>query len=109
MALYMFQVSYTAEAWAALMKAPQDRTKAVEASIAALGGSIVGFWLSFGDYDVTGVVQMPDSVSAAAFAMAVAAGGACKSVKTTPLLSLPEGIEAMKKASQSPYKPVTKS
>ena len=50
---------------------------------------------------------MPDNVSAAAFAVAVAAGGACKNVKTTPLLSIAEGIEAMKKAGQSGYQPVT--
>jgi hypothetical protein len=41
--------------------------------------------------------------------MAVAAGGACKSVKTTPLLSMEEGIEAMKKAATSGYRPVTQS
>jgi hypothetical protein len=50
---------------------------------------------------------MPDNVGAAAFAFAVAAGGACKSVKTTPLLSVADGMEAMKKAGGSGYKPVT--
>ena len=60
----------------------------------------------FGDYDLIGVVDMPDSISAAAFSMAVAAGGACKSVKTTPLLTAGEGIEAMKKAAVCGYRPV---
>ena len=67
------------------------------------------FWLSFGEYDIIGVVQMPDSVSAAAFSMAVAAGGACKAVKTTPLLTTEEGIEAMKKAAACGYRPVTQA
>jgi hypothetical protein len=40
--------------------------------------------------------------------MAVAAGGACKHVKTTPLLSIDDGVKAMKKAGNSGYKPVTK-
>ena len=44
-------------------------------------------------------------LSAAAFALAAAGGGACKTVKTTPLLSAEEGIEAMKKAATSGYKP----
>ena len=65
--------------------------------------------LTFGDYDLVGVLEMPDNASAAAFAMAVAAGGACKDVKTTPLLSLAEGLEAMKKAGNSGYKPVAAS
>ncbi|MDQ6663035.1 MAG: hypothetical protein M3Z23_01420 [Acidobacteriota bacterium] len=48
---------------------------------------------------------MPDSVAAAAFAIAVAAGGACKHVKTTPLLTVSEGTEAMKKAATCGYQP----
>ena len=106
MAHYLLQVAYTPETWAALVKSPQDRTQAVEGAIKNLGGKIEHFWLSFGDYDTVGVVEMPDSVSAAAFSMAVAAGGACKDVKTTPLLTMAEGVEAMKKAAQCGYKPI---
>ena len=65
------------------------------------------FWMSFGDYDIIGIVEMPDNVSAAAFSMAISAGGACKAVKTTPLISTEEGIEAMKKAASCGYKPAT--
>jgi uncharacterized protein with GYD domain len=64
------------------------------------------FWMAFGDYDVVGIIDMPDNVSAAAFALAISGGGSCKSVKTTPLLSIEEGIAAMKKAGGSGYKPV---
>jgi hypothetical protein len=39
--------------------------------------------------------------------MAIAAGGACKGVKTTPLLKIEEGMEAMKKAGTCGYKPMT--
>jgi uncharacterized protein with GYD domain len=106
MAHYLLQVAYTPEAWAALVKSPQDRTQAVEGAIKNLGGKIERFWLSFGDYDTVGIVEMPDSVNAAAFSMAVAAGGACKGVKTTPLLTTAEGVEAMKKAAQCGYKPI---
>src|SRR5215472_10119291 len=98
MAYYLIQVAYTPEAWAAMVKNPQDRSAAVGSAIQKLGGRIERFWLSFGDYDIVGVVEMPSNVSAAAFAVAVGAGGACKSVKTTPLLTTEEGIEAMKQA-----------
>jgi uncharacterized protein with GYD domain len=105
MASYLLQVSYTAEALAAMIKKPQNRGEAVRKSIEKLGGSIHGFWLSFGDHDVVAIIEMPDNVSAAAFALAAAGGGACKSVKTTPLLSAEDGVEAMKKAATSGYKP----
>ena len=51
--------------------------------------------------------QMPDNVSAAAFSMALSAAGAVKAVKTTPLLTFAEGIEAMGKADTTDYKPPT--
>ena len=105
MAQYLFQVAYTPEAWTAMLSNPQDRGKAVEGAVQKLGGSVERFWLSFGDYDIVGILEMPDSVSAAAFGMAVAAGGACKAVRTTPLLTTAEGVEAMKKAAGCGYRP----
>jgi uncharacterized protein with GYD domain len=107
MAYFLFEVAYTPEAWAAMVKNPQDRSAAVEPAIQKLGGSVERFWLSFGEYDVIGVVQMPDNISAAAFSLAISAGGACKNVKTTPLLTIEEGMEAMKRASASGYKAAT--
>ena len=103
MAHYLLQVAYTSEAWANMVKNPQNRIEAVSKAVQNLGGSVVGGWLSFGDYDTVVILEMPDDASAAAFSMAVAAGGACKSVKTTPLLSVEEGIEAEKKAAQAGY------
>jgi uncharacterized protein with GYD domain len=108
MAQYLLQLSYTPAAWGALLKKPQDRSAAVSGAIKKLGGSIQGFWMAFGEHDVIGLVDMPDNVSAAAFAMAVAAGGACTNVKTTPLLNLEDAKTAMKKASTCGYKPATK-
>ena len=105
---YLVQVSYTADAVAALIKKPQDRTDVVRKAIEKLGGSMHGLWLSFGDHDVVVLADLPDNSSAAAIALAVAGGGACKSVKTTPLLSVGEGMTALKKAATSGYKPVSK-
>ncbi|HMD97804.1 MAG TPA: GYD domain-containing protein [Terriglobia bacterium] len=105
MAEFLLQVAYTSEAWATLVKNPQDRIGVVSKALEKLGGRVVGGWLCFGDYDTVLISEMPDHVSAAAFAMAIAAGGACKSVKTTPLLSTEEGMEAMKKAGTTGYVP----
>ena len=43
----------------------------------------------------------------AEWAMAFAGGGACKSVQTTPLMSVEEAVQAMKKAGESGYRPLT--
>jgi uncharacterized protein with GYD domain len=109
MASFLLEVAYTPEAWATLVKNPQDRSQVVQAAIERLGGKVERSWLSFGDYDAVVVVEMPDSVSAAAFSMAVSAGGSCKTVKTTPLLTAQEGIEAMRKAATCGYRPVVQT
>lgn len=107
MALYMFQVAYSSTSLSALINHPQDRAEAVRKPIEKLGGKVVGFWLSFGEFDLVSIIEMPDSVAAAAFALAVAAGGSIKAQKTTPLLSLEDGLAAFKKAAGSGYKPIT--
>jgi uncharacterized protein with GYD domain len=109
MANFLLEVAYTPEAWATLVKNPQDRSQVVQSAVEKLGGKVERSWLSFGDYDAVVVVQMPDSVSAAAFSMAVSAGGSCKTVKTTPLLTSQEGMEAMKKAATCGYRPVVQT
>ncbi len=102
---YLIQAAYTPEGWAGLVKAPQDRAKAVRPIVARLGGKLTAFYLSFGEYDIVGLVEFPDNASAAAFSIAAAAGGAIKSVQTTPLMTVQEGMEAMRKAGQAGYRP----
>jgi uncharacterized protein with GYD domain len=105
MPLYLLQVAYTSEGWASLLKTPQNRLDAVRPAVEKLGGKIETGWFCFGEYDLVSVLQMPDNVSAAAFSLAASAGGAVKAIKTTPLLSLDDGVEAMKKAATAGYKP----
>ncbi len=107
MASYLVQASYSVQALAAMVKKPQNRTEVVRQAIEKIGGTMTGLWLSFGDYDVVTIIDMPDNRSAAAFAIAIGAGGACRSVKTTPLLDVEEGLLAMKKAGKSGYKAVS--
>jgi uncharacterized protein with GYD domain len=107
MAFYLLQVGYTPEAWSSMVKRPQDRIEAIRPAVEKLGGKVVSGYLSFGKYDIVAILDMPNNISAAAFAMAAAAGGACGKVKTTPLMSTKEGMEAMKRANASSYKPPT--
>ncbi len=107
MAYYLEQVAYSTEGWQALVKNPQNRIEAVRPAIEKLGGKIESAWYAFGEYDVVLIIQMPNNVNAAAIAMAFAAGGACRAVKTTPLITIAEAVEAMKKASTAGYRAAT--
>jgi len=102
---YLQQVAYSHEGWSALLANPQNRIEAVRPAVEKLGGRIEAAWFSFGDYDVVVITELPDNVSAAGIAMAFAAGGACKSVQTTPLISPDEALAALKKARECGYRP----
>ena len=104
---FLHQAAYTPEAMARLVANPQDRFEAVRGPIEKLGGHIKASYLAFGEYDVVVITEFPDNVSAAAIAMAFAAGGALKSERTTLLMTAAEGVEAMKKAATCGYKSVT--
>ena len=99
MPIYMYEVAYTAESLAAQLKNPQNRADAVgRAACEAVGGKLVGSWYCFGDYDLIIIADVPNNESMAAIALAIAAGGAIKSAKTTVLMTGDEAVAGMKKA-----------
>ena len=105
MALYMYQAAYTPESMAAQIKNPHDRIEAVRPTLEAMGTKFLAAGYPFGEYDVLVVYEAPDDTTAASLAMAVAAGGAVKSAKTTRLLTGQEWVESLRKAQGSQYQP----
>lgn len=106
---FLHQIAYSPEGWHAVVNNPQDRIEAVRPSIEKLGGKIETAWFAFGDYDVVLITEMPSNVNAAAIAIAFAAGGSCKAVQTTPLMSVAEAVQALNKAKDCGYIPATRA
>ena len=73
---YLVQLAYTPEAWAAQLRNPQNRIEVVAPALEAVGGRFEATYFAFGDYDVVLIMEAPDNTAAAAFGLAVAAGGA---------------------------------
>jgi len=101
----MYQAAYTPEAWAAQIKNPQDVRERTQAMMEKLGGRLVGTWYAFGEYDIVSIAEFPDNVSVATAVIAFAAGGALKAAKTTVLMTVEEGLEALKQSTGAPYQP----
>ncbi len=101
MPIYMSQFSYTPEAWAALARQPEDRSEAVGGLIEGLGGRLISFYYSFGDYDGLIISETPDETAIAA---ALVAAGHIKTIKTTTLLSAEEGMEVLRRAGEITYR-----
>lgn len=93
----MIQFSYKAETVDNLIKNPEDRSVAVGKLIQQLGGKMLGFYYAFGDYDGMILADMPDNASIAATNIVAFAGGGTTKLKTTILMSVQEGMDAMKK------------
>jgi uncharacterized protein with GYD domain len=105
---YLYQVAYTPESLGAQTKNPQDRLELVGKQIDdAVGAKIIAGGYAYGEYDVAVIVEAPDEVSMAAVAIAIAAGGAVKAAKTTPLRSGAQWVAAMEKAPEvsAQYRP----
>lgn len=105
MAAYLLQVGYTPDAWAAQVKNPRNVVDRIRPAVDALGGRIECVYYAFGEYDLVAVAHFPENVSAAAFSIAAAAGGAVRSLQTTPLMSVDDGLSAMAKAAGAGYRP----
>ena len=65
MALYLAQMAYTSDSWAAQIKNPQNRVETVaRAAAETLGGKLVGGWLCMGEYDAVFIFICPMSKAA---------------------------------------------
>jgi uncharacterized protein with GYD domain len=105
MPAYLLQVAYTSDAWRAQVQNPHDVRDRVRSTMESLGARVEAAYYAFGEYDLIAIVEFPNNEAAAAYALAVQAGGAVKAFKTTPLMSIDEGMQAMRRAGQAGYRP----
>ncbi len=98
MTKFLIKGSYTSDGVKALQKVGgTNRKQAVEKTLNDMGGKLEAFYYAFGDYDVYGICELPDSASAAAFALTINATGMV-SISTTILLNPDEVDKATKLA-----------
>ena len=94
---YLFEARYTAEGDQGVEKeGGTSRREAVKKHLKQLGGKLEAMYFAFGDVDCYTIVDLPDSVSAAALSFAVNESGAI-AVKTVVLLTSEEIDAAVKK------------
>ena len=102
---YMVQGGYTAETWARLVKAPEDREAVVRKILEGAGGKLEALYYTFGQDDFVGLFEASDNTTAAGLAIAITASGAFRSFRTTPLMTTQEAMAAMRRAGQVGYRP----
>jgi uncharacterized protein with GYD domain len=98
MSRFLFEVSYTSESWATQVHTHANVIDRISPLVKKLHGTIDSVYYTFGDRDLVALVDFPTQEDAAAFSLAATSGGAVASIRTTPLLTVEQGITAMKKA-----------
>lgn len=101
----MVQESYQTKDWAASVRNPQNRLDIASPIVTNMGGTIECAFIAFGDYDSIAIIKMPHNINAAALSMALLVSGVFKTIKTTPLMTWKDGVEAIKKAKKIAYQP----
>jgi uncharacterized protein with GYD domain len=104
MPMYKIEFSYTPETWAALCRNPEDRSEPVKALAESLGGRLVGFYYSFGEYDGLVIVEAPDNLAAGTASLLALAPGHLKSAKTTPIFTVDEAMQMMGRAGEMTFR-----
>lgn len=100
MSQFLFQVAYTSDSWATQVREHGNVLERIQPLLDGCGASVTACFYAFGDYDLVLLADFPGDEEAAAFSLAATAGGSLKSIKTTPLLSIDQGITAMKRADE---------
>jgi uncharacterized protein with GYD domain len=90
---YLIEATYNAEGTKGLLKdGGSKRVAVVKKALADLGGTLESFHFAFGERDAIVIVDVPDTVTGIAIALAVDMSGEVH-LKTTPLIT-PEEIDA---------------
>ncbi len=99
MPTYITQGRYTREAIKGMVVRPEDRATEVARLLGKVGGRLIGYYVTFGEYDFLSIAEAPNDVQMAAALLAAGSGGGVTDLKTTLALTSIEAKGAFAAAS----------
>lgn len=99
MPIYITQGRYTRDAIKGMLVKPEDRAEAVARLLGKVGGKLIGYYLTFGDYDFMMIADAPDNTQMAAALLAAGSGAGVTDLKTTVAMTSIEAKGAFAAAS----------
>ena len=100
---YMIQIKYNESSTKGLVAAPQNRQPQASVIMEKIGGRLVDFYFTLGEWDAVIIVELESDVHAMAVAMADVAGGV-GDTQITALYDMDEAVAAMRIAQSIDYK-----
>ena len=99
MPIYITQGRYTRDAIKGMIIEPEDRADATARLLSKIGGRLLGYYLTFGDYDFLAIAEAPNDVQMAAALLAAGSGGGVTDLRTTVAMTSVEAKGAFAAAS----------
>ena len=90
MPVYITQGRYTREAIKGMIVRPEDRAEAVSRFVSKAGGRLIGYYLTFGEYDFLTIAEAPSEIQMAAALLAAASHAGITDLRTTLAMTAPE-------------------
>ena len=99
MPIFITQGRYTRDAIRGMIVKPEDRADAVSRLLSKAGGRLIGYYLTFGEYDFLAIAEAPSEMQMAAALLAVGSGGGVTDLRTTLAMTSVEAKGAFAAAS----------
>lgn len=100
MAKFLVCANYVGEGIQGLLnEGGTSRRSIIEKLASSLGGKVECIYYAFGEYDIYGILDMPDNASMVAFALRATSSGRV-TLKSVPLMTPEEIDEASKKTGE---------
>ncbi|MCU1590575.1 MAG: hypothetical protein JWP11_1831 [Frankiales bacterium] len=96
----MIEVAYTPQSWNTQIDKQANVVDRITPALDACGAKLQCMYYAFGEADLIGVIDFPTPEDAAAFALAVGSSGALRLYRTTPLLTIEQGIASLHRAEE---------
>jgi len=94
MPIYITQGRYTREAIKGMIVKPEDRADAISRAMAKVGGRLISYYITFGEFDFLSICEAPDETHMMAALLAGASGGGVTDLRTTVALTSTEATGA---------------
>jgi uncharacterized protein with GYD domain len=99
MPIYITQGRYTREAIKGMIVKPEDRADAVSRLLSKAGGRLIGYYVTFGEYDFMAIAEAPSDIQMASVLLAAGSSGGVTDLKTTVAMTSVEAKGAFAAAS----------
>jgi uncharacterized protein with GYD domain len=94
MPTYITQGRYTRDAIKGMIVKPEDRADSVSRAMGRVGGRLISYYVTFGEFDFLSICEAPDETHMMAALLAAAGGGGVTDLRTTVALTSSEAAGA---------------